>query len=170
MKVIEYISTRQRRGLLVGHMAQHPPDVLVVVEEIIKISREDEAIGDGNALERRLHAKQCALYAWLRKHMVQKHPEKQLSSGGMEKQDALDSESGAAQKGHEKEFVCQSCNRVLMSKTWLTRHKYEVITNINSNVLNVAKRSVTVACPICSKENHYTWLLRHMLSKHPGHD
>ncbi|KAH8604590.1 hypothetical protein ERJ75_001702200 [Trypanosoma vivax] len=25
-------------------------------------------------------------------------------------------------------------------------------------------------CPICSKECHYRWLLRHMLTKHPGHD
>ncbi|CCD20917.1 hypothetical protein ERJ75_001845900 [Trypanosoma vivax] len=68
------------------------------------------------------------------------------------------------------EFVCRQCRRVLKSKTWLTRHKCEPASIINSVDSNVAEPIVTVACPICSKEDHYRWLLGHMLTKHPGHD
>ncbi|KAH8617208.1 hypothetical protein ERJ75_000397100 [Trypanosoma vivax] len=103
--------------------------------------------------------------------MLQKHPEKQLSSGPKEAQDAPNSDGEAGQEEQEQtEFVCQQCHRVLKSKTWLTRHKCEPTSIINSEDSNVAEQSVTAACPICSKEYHYRWLLRHMLTKHPGHN
>ncbi|KAH8609345.1 hypothetical protein ERJ75_001214200 [Trypanosoma vivax] len=77
----------------------------------------------------------------------------------------------ARQEEHEqKGFVCRQCHRVLKSKTWLTSHKCEATSIINSEDSNVAEQSVTVAHPICSKECRYRWLLRHMLTKHPGHD
>ncbi|CCD21230.1 hypothetical protein, conserved in T. vivax [Trypanosoma vivax Y486] len=103
--------------------------------------------------------------------MLQKHPEKQLSRGAEEAQDGLVSD-GEAEQGDKQqtEFVCQQCHRVLKSKTWLTRHKCEPTSIINSEDSNVEEQSVTAACPICSKEYHYRWLLRHMLTKHPRHD
>ncbi|KAG8341006.1 hypothetical protein TRVL_08168 [Trypanosoma vivax] len=69
-----------------------------------------------------------------------------------------------------KEFVCQQCHRVLQSKAWLTRHKCEPTSITNSEGSNVAEQPVTAARPICGKECHYRWLLRHMLTKHPGRD
>ncbi|CCD20264.1 hypothetical protein, conserved [Trypanosoma vivax Y486] len=116
-------------------------------------------------------AKKYAAHAWLRKQMLQKHPEKQLSRGGEEAQDTPDGDGEAKQEEHEqKEFVCRQCHRVLKCKTWLTSHKCEATSIINSEGSNVEEQSVTAARPICSKECHYRWLLRHMLSKHPGHD
>ncbi|CCD18493.1 hypothetical protein ERJ75_000487900 [Trypanosoma vivax] len=103
--------------------------------------------------------------------MIQKRPAKQLSSGTSEAQDAPDSDGVAKQEEHEqKEFVCQQCHRVLKSKTCLTRHQCEATSIINSEDSNVAEQPVIVACPVCSKECHYRWLLRRMLKKHPGHD
>ncbi|KAH8608928.1 hypothetical protein ERJ75_001238800 [Trypanosoma vivax] len=103
--------------------------------------------------------------------MVQKHPEKQLSSGAAKVQDAPDSDGEAEQEDkQQKEFVCQQCHRVLQSKAWLTRHKCEPTSITNSEGSNVAEQPVTAARPICGKECHYRWLLRHMLTKHPGHD
>ncbi|KAH8619890.1 hypothetical protein ERJ75_000127200 [Trypanosoma vivax] len=161
----------ERRGLLVEHMATHPPDEAPTVEERPKRPREEDTADDGNALKCPRCAKKYAAHAWLRKHMLQKHTEKQLSRGGEEAQDAPVSDGEAEQEEQEqKEFVCQQCHRVLESKTWLTRHKCEPTSIINSEDSNVAEQSVTAACPICSKEYHYRWLLRHMLTKHPGHD
>ncbi|KAH8617267.1 hypothetical protein ERJ75_000398500 [Trypanosoma vivax] len=103
--------------------------------------------------------------------MLQKHPEKQLSSGPKEAQDAPNSDGEAGQEEQEQtEFVCQQCHRVLKSKTWLTRHKCEPTSIMNSEDSNVADQQVTAARSICSKEYHYRWLLRHMLTKHPGHN
>ncbi|KAH8608365.1 putative Zinc finger C2H2 type [Trypanosoma vivax] len=103
--------------------------------------------------------------------MLQKHPEKQLSRGGEEAQDAPVSDGEAEQEEQQQtEFVCQQCHRVLKSKTWLTRHKCEPTSIINSEDSNVEEQSVTAARPICGKEYRYRWLLRHMLTKHPGHD
>ncbi|CCD18095.1 hypothetical protein, conserved, partial [Trypanosoma vivax Y486] len=101
--------------------------------------------------------------------MIQNHPEKQLSRGGEEAQDALVSDGEAGQQ-QQTEFVCQQCHRVLKSKTWLTRHKCEPTSIINSEDSNVEEQSVTAACPICSKEYHYRWLQRHVLTKHPRHN
>ncbi|KAH8605646.1 hypothetical protein ERJ75_001605500 [Trypanosoma vivax] len=161
----------ERRGLLVEHMATHPPDVVPTVEERPKRAREEDAVDDGNALRCPWCAKKCTAHAWLRKKMLQKHPAKQLSSGRKEAQDAPDSDGDAEQEEREQAaFVCQQCHRVLKSKTWLTRHKCETTSIINSEGSNVAEQPVTVARPICSKEYRYRWLLRHMLAKHPGHD
>ncbi|KAH8612463.1 hypothetical protein ERJ75_000887200 [Trypanosoma vivax] len=103
--------------------------------------------------------------------MPQKHPEKQLSRGDAEAQEASASDGETAQKESEQlEAVCQQCHRVLKSKTWLTTHKCEASSIINSDDSNVEEQSVTVACPICSKECHYRCLLRHMLTKQPSHD
>ncbi|CCD21030.1 hypothetical protein, conserved in T. vivax [Trypanosoma vivax Y486] len=161
----------ERRGLLVEHMATHPPDVVPTVEERPKRAREEDTPNGGNALKCHWCAKKCAPHAWLWRHMLQKHPEKQLSRGCEEAQDALVSDGEAEQEEQEQtEFACQQCHRVLKSKTWLTRHKCEPTSIINSEDSDVAGQSVTAACPICSKEYHYRWLLRHMLTKHPGHD
>ncbi|KAH8607623.1 hypothetical protein ERJ75_001392300 [Trypanosoma vivax] len=152
-------------------MAPHPPDEVPTVEERPKRAREEDVTDDGNALKCPWRAKNCAAYAWLRKQMMPKHPEKRLSSGTSEAQDAPVSDGEAKQEEHEQtEFVCQQCHRVLKSKTWVTRHKCEPTSIINSENPNVAEQPVTAACPICSKEYHYRWLLRHMLAKHPGHD
>ncbi|KAG8343716.1 hypothetical protein TRVL_05455 [Trypanosoma vivax] len=116
-------------------------------------------------------ARKRIAHAWLRRYMLQKHHEKQLSRGGEEAQDALVSDGEAEQEEQQQtEFVCQQCHRVLKSKTWLTRHKCKTTSHINSEDSNVEEQSVTVARPICSKEYHYRWLLRHILAKHPGHD
>ncbi|KAG8343663.1 hypothetical protein TRVL_05515 [Trypanosoma vivax] len=161
----------ERRWLLVEHMAQHPPDVVPTVEERPNRAREEDTPDDGNTLKCPWYAKKYTAHAWLRKHMVQKHPEKQLSRADTEAQDAPDSDGEAEQEGQEqKEFVCQKCHRVLKSKTWLTGHKCEPTSIINSEDSNVAEQSVTAACRIFSKECYYRWLLRHMLTKHPGHD
>ncbi|CCD18690.1 hypothetical protein, conserved [Trypanosoma vivax Y486] len=152
-------------------MTTHPPDVVPIVEERPKRPREEDAADVGNALEYLWHARKYTARAWLRKHMLQKHPEKHLSRGGEEAQDAPVSDGEAGQEEQEqREFVCQQCHRVLKSKFWLTRHKCEPTSIINSEDSNVAEQSVTAACPICGKEYHYRWLLRHMLTKHPGHD
>ncbi|KAG8344806.1 reverse transcriptase (RNA-dependent DNA polymerase) [Trypanosoma vivax] len=160
-----------RRGLLVGHMATHPPDVVPTVEERPKRPREEDTKDDGDTLKFPQCAKKHAAHAWLQKRMLQKRPEKQISSGPKEAQDAPDSDGEAEQEEHEQtEFVCQQCHRVLKSKTWLTRHKCTASSIIDSEDSNVAEQSVTAACPICCKECHYRWLLRHMLTKHPDHD
>ncbi|KAG8340131.1 hypothetical protein TRVL_09042 [Trypanosoma vivax] len=161
----------ERRGPLAEHMAKHPPDVVPGVEERPKRAREEDTPDDGNALKCPWRAKKCTAHAWLRKHMLQKHPEKQLSRGDAEAQAApvSDGEEGQEEQ-QKKEFVCQQCHRVLKSKTWLSRHKGEATSIINSEGSNVAEQSVTAACPICSKEYRYRRLLRHMLTKHPGHD
>ncbi|KAG8340851.1 hypothetical protein TRVL_08317 [Trypanosoma vivax] len=113
----------ERRGLLVEHMAKHPPDVVPTVEERPKRPREEDTPDDGNALKCPWCAEKCTAHAWLRKHMLQKHPEKQLSSGTSEAQDAPESDGEAEQEEREQtKFVCQQCHRVLKSKTWLTRH------------------------------------------------
>ncbi|KAG8342400.1 hypothetical protein TRVL_06773 [Trypanosoma vivax] len=157
----------ERRGLLVEHKAQHPPDVVPIVEERSKRPREEDATDDGNALKCPWCAKKWAGHAWLRKHMVKKHAEKQLWSGTTEAEDTPNSDDEAKQEEHEQtEFVCQQCHRVLKSKTWLTRHKCEPTSIIKSEGSNVAEQPVTAACPICGKEYHYRWLLRHMLAKH----
>ncbi|KAH8616770.1 hypothetical protein ERJ75_000446900 [Trypanosoma vivax] len=161
----------ERRGLLVEHMATHPPDVVPTVEERPKRPREEDTADDGNALKCPWCAKKYTAHAWLRKHMVQKHQEKQLSRGDAEAQEASVSDGEAAQEEQEqKEFVCQQCRLVLKSKTRLTRHKCEPISIINSEDLNVVEKPVTAARHICSEECRYRLLLRHMLTKHPGHD
>ncbi|KAH8618482.1 hypothetical protein ERJ75_000270200 [Trypanosoma vivax] len=104
-------------------MAKHPPDVVPTVEERPKRPREEDTPDDGNALKCPWCAEKCTAHAWLRKHMLQKHPEKQLSSGTSEAQDAPESDGEAEQEEREQtKFVCQQCHRVLKSKTWLTRH------------------------------------------------
>ncbi|CCD19515.1 reverse transcriptase (RNA-dependent DNA polymerase), partial [Trypanosoma vivax Y486] len=161
----------ERRGLLVEHMAQRPPDVVPTVEERPKRLRKEDTPDDGNTLKCPWRARKYVAHAWLRKHMLQKHPEKQLSRGGEEAQDAPGIDGEAWQEELElKEFVCQQCHRVLKSKTWLTRHKCEPTSIIKSEDSNVAEQSVAAARPICSKEYHYRCLLRHMLTKHPGHN
>ncbi|KAG8344378.1 reverse transcriptase (RNA-dependent DNA polymerase) [Trypanosoma vivax] len=135
-------------------------------------------MGQGRRHDRRRHAlkcprcaRNCEAHAWPRKHMAQKHPEKQLSSGPKEAQDAPDSDGEAEQEEHEQtEFACRQCHRVLKSKTWLTRQKCETTSIINSEGLNLAEQPVTVARPVCRKKCRYRWLVRHMLTKHPGHD
>ncbi|KAH8606827.1 hypothetical protein ERJ75_001464500 [Trypanosoma vivax] len=103
--------------------------------------------------------------------MIQNSPEKRLSRGDAEAQDTSDANGEAGQEEQEqKEFECQQCHRVLKSKKWLTRHKGEATSIINSESSNAAEQSVTAASPVCGKEYHYRWLLRHMLTKHPGHD
>ncbi|KAH8619591.1 hypothetical protein ERJ75_000135900 [Trypanosoma vivax] len=161
----------ERRGLLVEQMAWHPPDAVPTVEERPKRSREECAADDGNALKCRWCAKKCTGHAWLRKKIIQKRPEKQLSRGAADVQDAPDSDGEAVQEEQEqKEFVCQQCHRVLKSKAWLTRHKCEATSTINSEDSNVAEQPVTGARPICSKECRYIRLLRHMLAKRPDPD
>ncbi|KAH8609673.1 putative RNase H [Trypanosoma vivax] len=160
----------ERRGLLVEHMAQHPP-VVPTVEERPKRPREEDTADDGNALKCPWCAKKYTAHAWLRKHMLQKHPEKQLSRGGEEAQDAPVCDGEAEQEEQQQtEFVCQQFHRVLKSKTWLTRHKCEPTSIRNSEDSNAEEQSVTATCPICSKEYRYRWLLRQVLTKHPGHD
>ncbi|KAG8340408.1 hypothetical protein TRVL_08764 [Trypanosoma vivax] len=160
----------ERRGLLVEHVAQQPPDVVPTVGERPKRTREEDTADDGNTLKCPWCAKKCAAHAWVRKHMLQKHPEKQLSRGDEEAQNTPVSDGEAGQEEQKQtEFVCQQRNRVLKNKTWLTRHKCKAVSIINSEDSNVVQ-SVTVASPICSKEYRYRWLLRHVLSKHPGHD
>ncbi|KAH8609747.1 hypothetical protein ERJ75_001174200 [Trypanosoma vivax] len=152
-------------------MEQCTPDVVPTVEERPKRDREEDATDDGNAIKCPWCARKNAAHAWLRRHMTQKHPEKQLSSGPNGAQDAPESDGYAAQEEQEeKQFVCQQCRRVLKSKTWLTRHKCEAASIMNSEGSNIVEQSVTVVRPICSKEYHYRWLLRHMLTKHLGHD
>ncbi|CCD18344.1 reverse transcriptase (RNA-dependent DNA polymerase), partial [Trypanosoma vivax Y486] len=161
----------ERRGLLVEHMATHPPVVVPTVEERPKRTKDKDTADDGNTLQCPWCAKTYTAHAWLRKHMLQKHPEKQLSRGGEEAQDALVSDGETEQEEQQQtEFVCQQCHRVLKSKTWLTRHKCEPTSIINSEDSNVEEQSVTAACPICGKEYRYIRLLRHMLTKHPDHD
>ncbi|KAH8619578.1 putative Zinc finger C2H2 type [Trypanosoma vivax] len=63
----------ERRGLLVEHMATHPPDVVPTVEKRPKRPREDDTADDGNALKCPWCAKKYTAHAWLRKHMLQKH-------------------------------------------------------------------------------------------------
>ncbi|KAH8617515.1 hypothetical protein ERJ75_000362800 [Trypanosoma vivax] len=146
----------ERRGLLVEHMATHTPDVLPTVEERPKRPREEDTADDGNALKCPWCAKKYTAHAWLRKHMLQKRPQEQLSSGPKEAQDAPVSDGEAEQEEQEqKEFVCRQCHRVLKSKTWLTRHRCEPTSIINSEDSNVAEQSVTAACPIYCKEYHY---------------
>ncbi|KAG8339715.1 reverse transcriptase (RNA-dependent DNA polymerase) [Trypanosoma vivax] len=152
-------------------MAQHPPDVVPTDVERPKRSREEDTPDDGNTLKCPWCAKKYTAHAWLRKQIKQKHTEKQLSSGPKEAQDTPDSDGETGQEEHEQtEFVSQQFHRVLNSKTWLTRHKCAPTSIINSEGSSVEEQSVTVACPICSKEWHYRWLLRHMLTKHPRHD
>ncbi|KAG8342340.1 hypothetical protein TRVL_06832 [Trypanosoma vivax] len=71
----------EQRGPLVEQMATHPPDEVPTVEERQKRAREEDTSDDGNALKCPWRAKKYAAHAWLRKHMLQQHPEKQLSSG-----------------------------------------------------------------------------------------
>ncbi|KAG8340774.1 hypothetical protein TRVL_08395 [Trypanosoma vivax] len=113
----------ERQGLLVGHMATHPPDAVPTVGEQPKRPREKDTPDDGSMLKCPWRARRYAAHAWLRKHMLQKRPEKQLSSGPEETQNTPESDGEAKQDEREqKEFVCQQCHRVLKSKTWLTRH------------------------------------------------
>ncbi|KAH8613226.1 hypothetical protein ERJ75_000811000 [Trypanosoma vivax] len=72
------------RRFLVEHMATHPPNAVPTVEERPGRAREEDTPDDGNTLKCRWCAKRHAAHAWLRKHMVQKHPEKQLSSAAKE--------------------------------------------------------------------------------------
>ncbi|KAG8339487.1 hypothetical protein TRVL_09684 [Trypanosoma vivax] len=60
----------ERRGLLVEHKAQHPPDVVPTVGERPKRTREEDTAEDGNTLKCPWCAKKCAAHAWLRKHMI----------------------------------------------------------------------------------------------------
>ncbi|KAH8606651.1 hypothetical protein ERJ75_001493500 [Trypanosoma vivax] len=71
--------TLSGEGFLVEHMATHQ-----TVEERPGRAREEDTPDDGNTLKCRWCAKRHAAHAWLRKHMVQKHPEKQLSSAAKE--------------------------------------------------------------------------------------
>ncbi|KAH8610147.1 hypothetical protein ERJ75_000435000 [Trypanosoma vivax] len=97
--------------------------------------------------------------------------EKQLSRGDTDARDELDSdgETGQEENG-QTEFVCPQSHRILKSATWIATRKCETTSIINSEDSNVEEQSVTAACPTCSKENRYVWLLRHMLAKRPGHD
>ncbi|KAH8616323.1 hypothetical protein ERJ75_000494800 [Trypanosoma vivax] len=116
------------------------------------------------------YAKKYTAHAWLRKHMLQKQREKQLSTGETKDQDAPVGDGEPTQEGPEDtEFVCHKCHRVLKSKTWLSRHKCEASSIIHSKNSNELEQSVTAACPICSKECRYRWLLRHMRTRHPGY-
>ncbi|KAH8608738.1 hypothetical protein ERJ75_001272700 [Trypanosoma vivax] len=129
-------------------MAQHRPDVVSTVEERPKRPREEDTADEGNTLKCPWCAKQYAAHAWLRKHMTQKHPEKHLSRGDAEAQDAPDSDGEAMQEEQEQtEFVCQQCHRVLKSKTWLTRHKCEATSIINSEDSTVAEQPVYSSVP-----------------------
>ncbi|KAG8343645.1 hypothetical protein TRVL_05531 [Trypanosoma vivax] len=85
-----------RRVLLVDHMATHPPEVAPSEEQRPKRPREEDVTADGNALKCPWCARKCTAHAWLRRNMLQKHPEAQLSRGGEEAQDALvsDGEQG----------------------------------------------------------------------------
>ncbi|KAH8616322.1 C2H2 type zinc finger [Trypanosoma vivax] len=67
----------ERRGLLVEHVAKHPPDVVPTVGELPKRPREEEVTADGEALKCPWCTKKYTGRAWLRKHMLQKHAEKQ---------------------------------------------------------------------------------------------
>ncbi|KAG8341708.1 hypothetical protein TRVL_07460 [Trypanosoma vivax] len=145
----------ERRGLLVEHMVTHPPDVVPTVEERPKRPREEDTAEDGNALKCPWCAKNYTAHAWLRKHMLQKHPEKQLSSDPKEAQDTPNKDGEAEQEEKQQEFVCQQCRRVLKSKTWVTRHKCEEAYIINSGESDAEEQPVTVARPICGKECRY---------------
>ncbi|KAH8612361.1 hypothetical protein ERJ75_000897500 [Trypanosoma vivax] len=104
----------------------HHPDVVPTVGQRPKRVREYDTPDDGNTLKCPWCAKKHAAHAWLRKPMLQKHPEKQLSSGAKEAQEAPDSDGETKQEEQEqRKFVCQQCHRVLKSATWLTRHKCE---------------------------------------------
>ncbi|AAZ11131.1 hypothetical protein Tb927.4.5440 [Trypanosoma brucei brucei TREU927] len=156
----------ERRGLLVKHMAQQLSDIVAAVEERPKRAREDYGADDGKAFKCRWCAIKYTVYAWL-----QKHTEKQLTRGAMKPQDVSGSDGEAEQEEQDKrEFVCYRCQRVLKSKTWPTRHKYEPTSNTNSEDSDVAKQSVTVACSICRKQYHYRWLPQRIPTKHLGHD
>ncbi|KAH8605279.1 hypothetical protein ERJ75_001632400 [Trypanosoma vivax] len=161
----------ERRGLLVEHMATHPPNVVPTVEERPKRAREEDTPNDGDTLKCPWCAKKYAAHAWPRKQMLRKHPEKHLSRGAKGAQDAPDRDGEAGQEEQEQaEFVCRQCYRVLKSETWLTRHKCEPTSIINSEDSNVEEQSVTATCPICSKEYHYRWPQRRILKKHPRHN
>ncbi|CCD21213.1 reverse transcriptase (RNA-dependent DNA polymerase), partial [Trypanosoma vivax Y486] len=160
----------ERRGLLVEHVATHPPDVVPTVEERPKRPREEETADDGNGLKCPWCAKKCAVHAWLWKHMIQKRPQEQLSTRTQRLRTHLTSHGETGQEEQKKEFACQQCLRVLKSAALLTRHKCEAASIINSEGSNVAEQPVTVARSICSKECHYRWLVHYMLTKHPGHD
>ncbi|CCD18836.1 hypothetical protein, conserved [Trypanosoma vivax Y486] len=116
-------------------------------------------------------SKKSAARAWVRKRMLKKHPERELSRGAKGGQDApnKDAEEGQEKQG-QAEFVCRWCHRVLESKTWVNRHQYEPTSIIKSEGSNELEQPVTVARPICSKECRYRWLLRHVLTKHPRHN
>ncbi|KAG8338976.1 hypothetical protein ERJ75_000414700 [Trypanosoma vivax] len=146
----------QRRRLPEEHVAQHPPDAVPVVEERPNRPREEDTADDGNTPKCPWCAKKYTAYARLRKHMLQKHPEKQQSSAVKEDQDAPVSDGEAVQEEQvQTEFVCQQCRRVLKSETWLTRHECEPTSIINSEGSNAAEQPVKLARPICSKQYHY---------------
>ncbi|KAG8341733.1 hypothetical protein TRVL_07436 [Trypanosoma vivax] len=133
----------ERRGQLDKHMATHPPDVVPTVEERPKGAREEDTADDGNALKCPWCAKKYAEHARLRKHMLQRHPEKQLSNGPKKAQDAPVSDGEAEQEVQEQEYVGEKCNRVLKSKTWLAWHTCETTSIRNPGGSNVAGQSVT---------------------------
>ncbi|CCD21051.1 hypothetical protein, conserved, partial [Trypanosoma vivax Y486] len=152
------------RGTLVGNMAEHPPDAVPAVEERPTRAGEEDSVDNEEMLKCAWCEKTNTAHAWLRNHMLQKHPENKLSSGPKEAQEQPVSDGEAEKDEQEqKEFVCQQCHRVLESGRWLARHKCEPTSIINSDGSSVAAQSVKVTCPICSKEWHYRWLLRHML-------
>ncbi|CCD15256.1 unnamed protein product [Trypanosoma congolense IL3000] len=124
----------ERRGLLVEHMAQHPRDVMPTDEERPKMAREEDEADGGKAFKCCWCAKRYTVYARLRKHMIQKHPEKQLKSDDIPVEQEASSDSDGEPVQEEQNFVCQKCDRVLKSKTWLTRQKCDVTSNINSEV------------------------------------
>ncbi|CCD11910.1 unnamed protein product [Trypanosoma congolense IL3000] len=160
----------ERCGLLAEHMAQHPPVGILAEEERPKRAREEDEADGGKAFKCYCFSKRYTVCARLRKHMIQKHPEKQLKSDDIPVEKEASSDSDGEPVQEEQNFVCQKCDRVLKSKTWLTRHKCDAAANINSEDSNVAEQADAAVRPIFSKEYHYKWLLRHMMEKHPGHD
>ncbi|KAH8613512.1 hypothetical protein ERJ75_000781500 [Trypanosoma vivax] len=119
----------------------------------------------------RCRSKKNTARARFQRHMLQTHPEKQLSRGGERDQEAPDRDSETErEEQRQTEFACQQCHRVLKNKTWFTKDKCEPTSDINSEDSHVEEQSVATACPICSKESRYRWLLCHVLAKHPCHD
>ncbi|KAG8347352.1 hypothetical protein TRVL_01811 [Trypanosoma vivax] len=166
-----YGDALERRGLLARRKGKHPKDELPTLEQLPWRTREEDRDDDGCVPNCRWREKQRNLFGRTKARIIQKHPEKQLSSDPKEVQDAPDSDGEAKQEEQcEKEFVCQQCRRVLKSKAWLTRHKCEPTSIINSEDSSVAEQPVTAARPICGKEYHYRRLRRRMLTEHPGHD